>query len=314
MAGKITGVNVDGQVYEFVAGQAVTGACSALSTDWVKPLTLPEGTDLVGGLIISVLFLNGNSVGFKGAKTVYSSDGENFYYDQAMTDPVTLPPEGCYSMTLVSGDEYSFSAWPVMTYGGITLPICDSRGYKAGGPLWDAGDTVSIIFYATGYVILAGGEGISMEVYPTLADAEQDLPNLDEGQFIATEEGDNFTVVDVVQKDIPNPVSSNAVAQAMSYSTTEQFTGKYWIDGKPIYRTVFTGLNFGGSTSGWNNTGATQPTGADKLISGYAVRSSDNTVINPFSYKFNNGNIQYTTPQSIGSTDILIIEYTKTSA
>ena len=99
-----------------------------------------------------------------------------------------------------------------------------------------------------------------------------------------------------------------------TYSTTEYFTGKYWIDGKPIYRTVFTGLNFGGSTSGWNNTGATKPTGADKFISGYAIRSSDSAVIHPFSYRFNNSNIQYTTPTAIGSTDILIIEYTKASA
>ena len=30
-------------------------------------------------------------------------------------------------------------------------------------------------------------------------------------------------------------VTSNAVAVANSYSTTEHFTGKYWIDGKPIY-------------------------------------------------------------------------------
>ena len=225
MAGKITGVNVDGQVYEFVAGQAVSGACSALSTDWVKPLTLPEGTDLVGGLIISVLFLNGNSVGFKGAKTVYSSDGENFYYDQAMTDPVTLPPEGCYSMTLVSGDEYSFSAWPVMTYGGITLPICDSRGHKSGGPLWDAGDTVSIIFYATGYVILAGGEGISMEVYPTLEDAEQDLPNLDEGQFIATEEGDNAVALYVKNQNILSDYESITIGKTAETATTMQYDG-----------------------------------------------------------------------------------------
>lgn len=103
------------------------------------------------------------------------------------------------------------------------------------------------------------------------------------------------------------------IKEFISYFTTEHFTGKYWIDGKPIYRIVFTDLNFGGSTSGWNNTGATQPTGADKLISGYAIRSSDNTVIHPFSYKFNNGNIQYTTPQSIGGTDTLIVEYTKST-
>ena len=31
-------------------------------------------------------------------------------------------------------------------------------------------------------------------------------------------------------------VTSDAVSKAISYSTTEHFTGKYWIDGKPIYK------------------------------------------------------------------------------
>ena len=31
-------------------------------------------------------------------------------------------------------------------------------------------------------------------------------------------------------------VSSNAVAESLSYSTTEQKTGGTWIDGKPIYK------------------------------------------------------------------------------
>ena len=33
-------------------------------------------------------------------------------------------------------------------------------------------------------------------------------------------------------------VSSNAVATIGKYVTTEQFTGKYWINDKPIYRKV----------------------------------------------------------------------------
>ena len=38
-------------------------------------------------------------------------------------------------------------------------------------------------------------------------------------------------------------VSSDAVAESLSYSTTEQKTGGVWIDGKPIYRKVFTVTN-----------------------------------------------------------------------
>jgi hypothetical protein len=37
-------------------------------------------------------------------------------------------------------------------------------------------------------------------------------------------------------------VTSNAVAEKVSYSTTEQLTGGKWIDGKPIYRKV---IDFG---------------------------------------------------------------------
>lgn len=34
-------------------------------------------------------------------------------------------------------------------------------------------------------------------------------------------------------------VTSNAVAEVRSYATTEHLTGKYYIDGKPIYGRVF---------------------------------------------------------------------------
>ena len=44
------------------------------------------------------------------------------------------------------------------------------------------------------------------------------------------------SVVDRVAVDNMNPVTSNAVAEAKSYSTTETLTGGTWIDGKPIYR------------------------------------------------------------------------------
>lgn len=56
--------------------------------------------------------------------------------------------------------------------------------------------------------------GDSIKTYPTMTDLEQDLPNLDEGQIVATEEGDAFTTVDIVQSGVFNPVTSNAVARA----------------------------------------------------------------------------------------------------
>ena len=43
-------------------------------------------------------------------------------------------------------------------------------------------------------------------------------------------------------------VTSNAVSKAMSYSTNEYFTGKYWVDGKKIYGRVFASENGNYST------------------------------------------------------------------
>lgn len=47
--------------------------------------------------------------------------------------------------------------------------------------------------------------------------------------------------VDEVTVGNVHSVTSNAVAVANSYSTSEVATGKTWIDGKPIYRTVVSG-------------------------------------------------------------------------
>ena len=45
--------------------------------------------------------------------------------------------------------------------------------------------------------------------------------------------------VDEVTVGNMQSVSSNAVSKALSYSTEEHFTGKYYYDGKPIYEKVY---------------------------------------------------------------------------
>jgi hypothetical protein len=81
-------------------------------------------------------------------------------------------------------------------------------------------------------------ESDKMPVYNSMADAEADLANLKEGQLVAIEDtGDELAQpVDTVQAGNLHAVTSNAVAEALSYSTSEVNTGKKWIDGKPIYR------------------------------------------------------------------------------
>ena len=49
----------------------------------------------------------------------------------------------------------------------------------------------------------------------------------------------NAMPVNSVTSGNMHSVTSNAVASTLSYSTSEVFTGAYWIDGKPIYRKCF---------------------------------------------------------------------------
>ena len=105
------------------------------------------------------------------------------------------------------------------------------------------------------------------------------------------------------------------LSRAQSYSTTETWTGGYWIDGKKIYKVTFTGLSFGGTSGAWTNTGATL-SNVDTLVKGWAVRktSSQKTVVNSFNYQMSGNNIQYHAPANpYDNTSILVIEYTKTS-
>lgn len=84
-------------------------------------------------------------------------------------------------------------------------------------------------------------ESDKMPIYNTMADAEADLANLEEGQLVGIEDtGDELAQpVDTVEAGNLHAVTSNAVAEALSYSTEEVNTGKKWIDGKPIYRQTF---------------------------------------------------------------------------
>ena len=92
---------------------------------------------------------------------------------------------------------------------------------------------------------IAGGTDIT--VYDTLAEANADLPNLSEGDIIGTEQGGDG-VTDTIAEGEMRAVTSNAVANALSYSTSETLTGGTWIDGKPIYRLAMVGTTYASST------------------------------------------------------------------
>lgn len=71
---------------------------------------------------------------------------------------------------------------------------------------------------------LSGSEEIDTSIFAT----KEELENLETA----------LQPVDEVTVDNMQSVTSNAVATIGKYVTTEQFTGKYWINDKPIYRKV----------------------------------------------------------------------------
>ena len=119
-------------------------------------------------------------------------------------------------------------------------------------------------------------ESDKIPIYPSVQDIEDDLANLEEGQIVATPDTGNEVAqpVDVVEKDNLHAVTSNAVSESLSYSTTEQKTGGYWIDGKPIYRQVFMTTTLFSVGTSWVNTNFYLPN-CDFLIEGKILR--DNT-------------------------------------
>ena len=205
---KITQVNIEGHNYGFVAGQAVRGVSGAQAADYVKTVILPEGASLVEGMLLAVTFVNGNTAGFAGTQKAYSSDGETFYWDDQLTDPITLPPVGCYTMTLVSGEEYDYAAYPVWSINGVAQPFCDSRGHPCGGPLWASGDTVT--------VLNLDGKYIALQSTLNEVKAASPLP-VTSGAVAARcdELVQQLSPVDEVTVDNMYSVTSNAVARAL---------------------------------------------------------------------------------------------------
>ena len=97
------------------------------------------------------------------------------------------------------------------------------------------------------------------------------------------------------------------------YSTTETKIGT-WINGKPIYRKVFTGLNYGGTENSWTNTGATI-SNCEYIIDGTAIRTlaTDITVAKQINFKLSGNNIQYWTNERFEFCSIIVLKYTKTT-
>lgn len=229
---KVTQVNIDGRNYQFLAGQAVQGSCASQATDWTKIIDLPGETGIVDGTFLVIDFTYGNEVGFGVPRTAYSDDGENFYWDDQLTDPVALPPPSNYEATLVSGEEYSLIEFPVLSLNNQAFPVCDARGHIRGADLWNDNDSVILLFVDSKFFALAaGGSGADIKVYPTKQDIVDDLPNIGVGAIVGTSQGNDGAIDAVVEGDM-RLVTSNAVARAMgSWVRVMSIDTNSWVDG-----------------------------------------------------------------------------------
>lgn len=115
-------------------------------------------------------------------------------------------------------------------------------------------------------------------------------------------------------------IENGVISASQTYSTEEQLTGDYWIDGKPIYRRV---INFGTLPNTTTKAVNISSYNIEKLISyrGMAYRSDaqielphyDKTYYIAVSYDVNNSNINVyaSNDRSSFKESYLIIEYTK---
>lgn len=216
---KLLRQNVGGVDYT-VAGCALTGVCPTAAADYVKYITLSDGDVIEDGMMMVVTFANGNTAGnAPNAKTIYSSDQVNYFEDAELTVPFTLAPAGCYEIEYTgTANAYTYIDYPVFQVGSASGPVCDYRGHVASGDLWSAGDSVQCMLKEGKFLLLGGSGGTDIDVYDTLQDAVDDLPNLAEGQLIATEDtgAELAQPVDVVESGNLHAVTSNAVALFLS--------------------------------------------------------------------------------------------------
>ena len=107
-----------------------------------------------------------------------------------------------------------------------------------------------------------------------------------------------------------------------NYSTTETFTGKYWIDGKPIYRRVYSGLSIVKPAGfQWDATGLDAPSSVGEIVNALLYFNDNDPsyeVAAPFpamiGIKKEDNKLYYLPEPKFGGKIIsILIEYTKTT-
>lgn len=117
-------------------------------------------------------------------------------------------------------------------------------------------------------------------------------------------------VTDSNMNEIKSVVNENAniLEESNTYSTTEKVVGT-WIDGKPIYRKVYS-ISGTMAQNAW--TTLTSLSNVDTLVKGLMGGSPNNCVWNDVLLRVDNDNLQYYSSLT-HSYSWVTIEYTKTT-
>ena len=122
---------------------------------------------------------------------------------------------------------------------------------------------------------------------------------------------DELIIYDVSEGESKKIQVQNLVGNP-NYSTDETFTGQYWIDGKPIYRKVVTGLSFSLSNNSFTTISLQNEIGF--FISCKVISDGSLTFTMTEYQAISSSQIKVSTALGGGRTGKgLILEYTKAS-
>lgn len=113
------------------------------------------------------------------------------------------------------------------------------------------------------------------------------------------------------QKVLTPFVQTNSIEDY--YSTEEEATNKVWIDGKRIYRRVFTGLSYGNGSEDWQTTGITI-SDVSQITSFVGIRDVLQGLFYPTTIRMNGTSVEiYCTENISPRATGAIVEYTKST-
>lgn len=186
----------------------------------------------------------------------------------------------------------------VSAVNGTTITVQGRTYTETFTDVVETGETEEVVSY-TGWIDIGGGgsdggeEGTSI-FYGTM----------DEWNALSADAKKQYDYM------ADNDAGSNYID---TYSTSEVKTNKVWIDGKPIYRKVFTGLSYGSSSQTWETTGITISDVA-QITNFVGIRTPLQGLVYPMSIRMSGTSVDVyfndtLTPRATGA----IVEYTKTT-